>query len=256
MTKIFVISHKKISEDLGNTFTPIYVGAEGANPSSGLSDRTGDSIAEKNANYSELTAQYWVWKNILPKQESNEPIGFCHYRRFFTYDLTVEKLLNIPSMNHDEEVSRLLLQGHDVILSKPTTFPIRQHWFSRSKFFKTIKFPWESLTLLEQFELEHDKQDILLAASLLPQPHKDSFIQYLNGYSFSPYNMYIAKPEILNEFFNILFPWLFEFEKRTTLLNRTPYQARLPGFIAERFSSYYFNLMHTPALSNVSFIKQ
>lgn len=255
MTKLFVISHKKISENLGSTFVPIYVGAEGASTISGLSDRTGDSIAEKNPNYSELTAQYWVWKNILSNQNPDEPVGFCHYRRFFTYDQTVDNISGLPNINHNEEVSRLLLQGSDVILPKPTTFPIKQHWFSRSRFFKRIKLPWESLTLLEQFELEHDKQDILFAASLLPQPHQDQFIQYLNGYSFSPYNMYIAKPEVLDGYFKTLFPWLFEFEKHTALTNRTPYQARLPGFIAERFSSYYFNQINTPTLSNVSFIK-
>jgi len=63
--KIFVISHKPIAVDLGDPFEPLYVGQAGKS-TTGLNDRAGISISEKNSFYSELTAQYWVWKNVLP----------------------------------------------------------------------------------------------------------------------------------------------------------------------------------------------
>ena len=40
-------------------------------------DNTGDNIAPLNANFSELTGHYWVWKN-----RPATTVGFCHYRRF------------------------------------------------------------------------------------------------------------------------------------------------------------------------------
>jgi len=38
------------------------------------------------------------------------------------------------------------------------------------------------------------------------------------------------------------------------LESRDTYQARLLGFISERFASYYFNKYHTPVLTEVSFM--
>ena len=114
--------------------------------------------------------------------------------------------------------------------------------------------PWQSLTLFEQFELEHDKNDLIAAINLLPAAHKQDFANYLDGFKLSAYNMYITKPLVLDGYFSTLFPWLFELESLLKLDERDAYQARLPGFISERFASYYFNKFHQPILSNVSFI--
>jgi hypothetical protein len=118
-----------------------------------------------------------------------------------------------------------------------------------------LKFPWESLTLLEQFELEHDKQSLLTAINLLPDEHKQGFINYLDGYKMSPYNMYITTSSVLNNYFEVLFSWLLKLEKFIEYKNKSAYQARLPGFISERFASYFFNKFHKPILIPVSFIR-
>ena len=47
-------------------------------------DCDGENISEKNGNYSELTALYWIWKNrLLTKAADNgtEYYGLAHYRR-------------------------------------------------------------------------------------------------------------------------------------------------------------------------------
>ena len=41
-----------------------------------------DNIFSKEKYYSELTFQYWYWKNIIDIQEDNW-IGFCQKRRFW-----------------------------------------------------------------------------------------------------------------------------------------------------------------------------
>ena len=51
-----------------------------------LRDDTGDSICERNPRYSEMTAIYWVWKNVT----TLDAVGFCHYRRYFDFRSTIE----------------------------------------------------------------------------------------------------------------------------------------------------------------------
>ena len=130
--KIFVISHKPITVELGEPFEPLYVG-QAARDANGLNDLTGISISEKNPFFSELTAQYWVWKNILPNIDENEIIGFCHYRRFFSYTSKSQNLLDVTKIDHIGIISELLKTKADVILPTESTFPLKQHWFSRSK---------------------------------------------------------------------------------------------------------------------------
>lgn len=89
-TKIFLSYHKPsvlLSDDV---FCPIHVGRamHEITPDSWLSqnligDDTGDNISVKNANYCELTAQYWAWKN----EADADYIGFMHYRRHLNFNL-------------------------------------------------------------------------------------------------------------------------------------------------------------------------
>ena len=86
-TKIFLSYHKPsvlLSDDV---FCPIHVGRvmHEITPDSWLAqnligDDTGDNISNKNANYCELTAQYWAWKNY-DKLGNPDYIGLMHYRR-------------------------------------------------------------------------------------------------------------------------------------------------------------------------------
>ena len=50
-----------------------------------LRDDAGDTIAERNPEYSEMTAIYWLWKNVTDL----DAVGFCHYRRYFDFRKSV-----------------------------------------------------------------------------------------------------------------------------------------------------------------------
>ena len=82
--KIFVAHHKPwyIYED--DVYVPIQVWKKNAEVDLWIIwDDTGDNISEKNDNYAELTAQYWVWKNYDLRDV--DYVWFCHYRRYMTY---------------------------------------------------------------------------------------------------------------------------------------------------------------------------
>ena len=96
--KILVCYHKPAELVSGGVYTPIHVGRSGMDEAvrkgllrerdkqwmleNTLGDNTGENISEKNSHYSELTAQYWAWKNY-ELLDSPDYIGFVHYRRGF-----------------------------------------------------------------------------------------------------------------------------------------------------------------------------
>ena len=91
--KIFIATHKPCQLPEQPCYYPIQVGAQGKDPISysqvGISERTGDiirddcgeNISQKNPYYCELTATYYIWKNITA-----DVVGLCHYRRYFAFD--------------------------------------------------------------------------------------------------------------------------------------------------------------------------
>ena len=83
--KIFVAHHKPwyIYED--DVYVPIQVWKKNAKIDLWiLWDDTWDNISEKNDNYAELTARYWVWKNY--DLGNVDYVWFCHYRRYLWYN--------------------------------------------------------------------------------------------------------------------------------------------------------------------------
>lgn len=77
--KIYQVFHREFPVNLScDWILPIGVG--GFSRPSFLSDSTGDNIADRNPSYSEMTAQYWVYRNT-----SDEYVGICHYRRMFNF---------------------------------------------------------------------------------------------------------------------------------------------------------------------------
>ena len=49
-----------------------------------LRDNTEDNISLKNKYYSEFSFHYWFWKNMLPKIDGNQWVGFCAYRNYWS----------------------------------------------------------------------------------------------------------------------------------------------------------------------------
>lgn len=106
-SKIYVITHKKYDKIIQDElYTPLLAGAYKYDDDFGyLRDDIGDNISIKNNQYSELTGQYWMWKNT-----NTDIIGLCHYKRYFSDGLKKEVLKHEQILEY--------LDDYDIILHK------------------------------------------------------------------------------------------------------------------------------------------
>ena len=92
-----------------SNYTPIYVGRAVSPHKVEMKNMIGDDIGKniscKNPSYCEMTAHYWIWKNV----KDTEYVGLCHYRRYFGIDVTEENI-------------NQLMQNVDVILVEPSYY--------------------------------------------------------------------------------------------------------------------------------------
>lgn len=263
--KMFCITHKRVDwlEDVG--VIPLVVGGAPDVPRHWLRDDSLDNISKKNKNYCELTGQYWVWRNVLPTLGDDELVGFCHYRRFFSLDdvpklkSTVgrEELVNLS----DESWERVFkTTGASVILAEPERLPSlalnRRLKLIRQQGVR-ISALWRPSCLWYQFALHHDPMDLVRAIQALDgTAHQVPFKEYLlRPNRMHSYNMYVASKKAISDYFDVLFPWLSRCEDLINLEGRTPYQARIFGFLAERFASYYFSSMEQARGVPVQFVE-
>lgn len=165
-------------------------------------DNTGEHISDKNKEYCELTALYWIWKNAGAKYE-----GLCHYRRHF--------LLG------EKDRRKLLHSDIDVILTIPV-----------------LNFP----DVRTAYCRDHDERDweiMLQAIRVLAPEYTLAADKLQSGQFYYGYNMLIARKEILDDYCAWLFPILAYCEKKCGRKEDT-YQNRYIGFLAERLMSIYF----------------
>lgn len=207
---LLVCAHKK---DINTRNSGIYMAVQAGkalHPDLNLgyaNDNEGDNISIKNPSYCELTVLYWGWKNI----KDIDYCGLNHYRRYFKIsDIdTVDRILN--SGKYDMIVVNNLdnLSKHQRVNDLMVT------------------------TSQEDFYLFADT-----FLSLYPQ-FTDDFINYFyNSRKSYPFNMFIAKKSIYDDYCSFMFPVLFEFEKRCKEHGYTR-QKRTIGYLGEYFLGLY-----------------
>lgn len=223
--KILIATHKPESIIRQNdVFFPIHVG-KSLHPDVDLGypgDNTGDNISGKNASYCELTALYWAWKNL----KNIDYIGLCHYRRYFKFN----NIFNLCNKSIDEMLfpsKKQILKkigNNDIIVAKP------------------FKYPYN---LFDDYAICHNGLDMRFICNLI----KESFSIYYESTkeiltksnALSPYNMFIMKWHIYDEYCSFLFPLLEKVEREIIINNYSPYQKRIYGFIAERLLNVFIH---------------
>lgn len=96
-----------------------------------LTDATGDHISEKNRDYCECTALYWIWKNT----GGQEYVGLSQYRRRFRIDASgiryikeqdIDGVTVLPQFNHcsNKEFFSIYSLRHDLLFMREAILEI------------------------------------------------------------------------------------------------------------------------------------
>lgn len=155
-------------------------------------DDTGDNIANRNNQYSELTALYWAWKNL-----NADYIGIVHYRRY----MSKKKCKSLNDILSVEEAMKEL-EKKDIIVVRPRVYleSVKQHFVNCHRTMKDVSA--RQLEILEETIQEETPEYIT------------SFKKVMNGHSAHMFNMFIMSKENLDEYCSWMFPILFETESK------------------------------------------
>lgn len=208
---IYVVTHKKykLSDYLKNQgYKLISVGNANKVNNAGEKDNTGDNISEKNANYCELTALYWAWKN----DRQSKYKGLCHYRRYFT-----------TSIFSKDEKKYLTIDDVEKLLKKADIIVPEKQYFVRSARENYLRCGYQ--------------EDLQITYNVLKEKYPEYLEIYdkvLDGNWSYLTNMLIAPKKIFDDYCEWLFDILFEVEKRTDITGYSIQEARIFGYISER----------------------
>lgn len=222
--KVFIttINYYSLLNKLPDYISPLGLGNSNF-PPNWLNENSGDNISKLNKNYGELTGFYWVWKNLINNFSKEDFIGFCHYRKLWLNYLRSEKNFSKKSLNdYLLNKDNNIFYNYDAIQVQPINFKNRN--------------------LIEDFFLIHKNESLIKSLDFLKDPIRSNFYKYLNSNVLYPLNMFIVKKKYFEEYCNIIFPWLskcYDYCLSNNLLEG--YNLRLPAFLAERFTSFWFN---------------
>lgn len=212
-TNIFVIGHKDFDLCEKQGYKKILVGSNNKEIKGKFDyfDNVNENISNKNQNYCELTAIYWVWRNI----KNIDNIGFCHYRRFFGYS----RVSTNPKHFLDLKTIEQYLKKYDIIMP------------SKVKILKDRKDIYENFILNSV-----KKEDIFNTRNIIMQKYPEYievFDSVLRRNEMSFANMMITNKKFFDQYCTWLFDILFSVEKITNYSNRTNQQMRVYGYLSE-----------------------
>lgn len=248
----FCTSHKNI--DYLDKFYPTIqmVGlGDSSFPKSWIGTSKEINISNKFFSYADLVAHYYVWKNLLPKYNDSQWIGFSQYRRFWLkHKISKEYLLDsIDSLILTEP--DLSWKDYDTIIPAPFIFhkKIKELFknFFLLKFLKDFDLIKYYTKVQKQFEdsLGSSGREIITdIIKILPDSDRIGFKDFLvNRNYLSAHGMYISKKKIINTYSEVLFSW---FEKCENIINRNNNlpllkNQRIFQYINERFLDYWMS---------------
>lgn len=230
--RLYIAYHDSRPVLRGRHLVPIHVGrAVSAARLDGIEgDDTGDNISALNAEYCELTAHYWAWRNGPPAGI----VGLMHYRRLF--DLS----------------GRLNAGGHHeryVIDFDPDAYAndVADH-FAAERMLPDLIVPRPihlRLDVATHYRKLHRSADLEILRAVVAERRPDflpDLDRTLAGRRLLVGNMFIMTRRLFEDYSRLLFDILPEARARIRATNKTAamgYQGRYPGFLAERILTAY-----------------
>lgn len=218
LKKIYVVTHKKTKLPTNEKiYKLIAVGNFCKDKECDcIKDNTNENISEKNPNYCELTALYWIWKN----DKKSDIVGISHYRRFFTkniFNKIKEKCLN------EKQIERLI-KKYDIIIPEPMII--------------------KKNNVIEQYSNSHYPKDLYICRDIIKEKYPEyvaSFDKVMKRKYYSQFNMLICKKELYDDYMKWIFDVLFEAEKRIDISEYSDYNKRIFGFMSERLFNVWLD---------------
>lgn len=230
-----------------------------------IGDNTGDNISIKNKNYSEISAQYWAWKNYKQLGNPNY-IGFMHYRRHFIFNVKeydsdelgcvrfkriTAEYLNDVSLN-DDDIEEYI-GNNDVLIGKKIDL-------RKVGGMKGTKF-----TPREAFSANPDlwvkDYDLMITTTKELYPDYSTVIDKVEkGYYQHWYNMFVMRKEIFFRYNEFLFKILFDLEKKIDTSMYGSNAQRIFGYLSERLLTIFIEKLRDEHLykikeTHISFIE-
>ncbi len=249
--KIYVAHHKPGFVYKSEVYEPIQVGRSLSDiklPM--LGDDTGDNISHLNPWYCELTALYWVWRNVT----GLDYVGFCHYRRYLT-----PKRVSLKEFLHRVRFKWLTAKGY---VNKEVYKGIYnyQRVYSEQRIIKFLKHDestiWKSLngelflprpidmnlSVMKQFEEMHGREPLLVMIDAIKKydpvfcPY---LIQSLESHQLFAFNMFVVPWYKFSEIMTKVFLILNYVKDQLDLSDHT--NSRMLGFLSERLIGGYLS---------------
>ena len=204
--KIGIAYHKHSPILSNDIYLPIHVGKT-LHPEIDLAIQTddeGDNISQENGYYCELTATYWLWKNVVADYK-----GLCHYRRVFTSKYSViddakNYLLGIRNRMYIPQ--RTYINAHDFIRDSIKISDNFKDILQKYPIIATKKII-TAHTLYQHFVIiGNDYIEILKQIVNEDYPEvMDTFLTSLKAHSFYYANMVVMRNDYYNEYCVFLF---------------------------------------------------
>lgn len=206
--RLYAVAHKPCYIPSSKEIVPVHVGRAVSAYKDEMSwmqgDDTGDNISSKNGSYCEMTAHYWIWKNV----HDTEYVGVCHYRRFFGIDLSENNIKDV-------------MADADVLMVEPS-------WHIDSVYSYFAKFMGaENMTILSMVMKKRFPDDY------------NTLEKICDGIKFHPFNMLLSRKRQFDDYCQWMFTILEECGK---YINSSPYTnaRRALAYMAELLTGVYF----------------
>ncbi len=207
--EIYVVTHKRYLIQENSIYKALCVGKY--NNEKYLSEYKGENISFLNNKINECTAMYWMWKNSVA-----DIIGLNHYRRFFYNDGWQCRDNKLDDKNIESYLSEV-----DIILPEKEIF-----------YGLTVKEQLKDSLDIDVFEYGF-KLIVDILKKLQPE-YVETFQNVMNGHKMYPCNMFVARREVICDYFEWLFSFLIPVAKIAEVDKFDLYNKRVIGFFAER----------------------